>query len=117
MNNLEFKKLPDGRVAVRRRDGLPVTATDIELAKQTYSAKPVTPENDPTAGRIRAVLICSHVIEAEIWFGLDDSFNPGDGLAVFYASELPLLRNKTPAELREIHKVKLAFGPGPMVRQ
>jgi hypothetical protein len=38
----------------------------------------------PPPSRILAVLICSHVLECDIWLALDDSFNPGDGLAVFY---------------------------------
>jgi len=67
---------------------------------------------DPTEGRITAVEICSTVLEAHIWLAFDDSFDPKDGHAVFYAHELEFLKNKTVAELREIHKVKLAFGPG-----
>ena len=70
-----------------------------------------------TEGRIIAVLICSHILEAQIWFALDDSFDPGDGLAVFYASELPILATKSPEQLREIHEVKLKFGPGSRVRE
>jgi hypothetical protein len=111
MNNLEFKKLPDGRMAVRRRDGLQVTAADIQLAKQSYSAKAKSPGNDPTAGRILAVLICSHALEADIWLALDNSFNPADNLAVFYADELSALQSKTAEELKAIHEVKLIF-PG-----
>ena len=68
------------------------------------------------ANSIQAVKICSHVLEDEIWLILDRSFIPHDGLAVYYAEEIPLLRNKTPEDLREIHKVKLAF-PGCRVIQ
>jgi hypothetical protein len=67
--------------------------------------------------QIVAVLICSKILESHIWFALDDDFNPDDGQAVFYAHELELLRNKTPEQLREIHKVKVAFRPGSRVRQ
>ena len=43
-----------------------------------------------TEGRIVAVEICSDVVGgAHIWLALDDSFDPGDGQAVFYADELP----------------------------
>lgn len=65
---------------------------------------------------IQAVKICSHVLEDEIWLVLDRSFVPNDGLAAYYVEEIPLLKDKTPDELREIHRVKLAF-PGCRVIQ
>ena len=68
-------------------------------------------------GRIVAVEIDSTVLGALIWFAFSDDFDPQDGKAVFYADELEFLRTKTPGQLREIHKVKLAFGPGSRVRQ
>jgi len=70
-----------------------------------------------TEGEIIAVEICSTILQAHIWFAFDDDFNPDDGQAVFYAHELPFLRGKKPEQLREILKVKLAFGPGSRVRQ
>jgi hypothetical protein len=57
-------------------------------------------------------LIASTALEADIWFGLDGSFEPGDGLAVFHVDELEFLATKDPQTLREIHRVKLAFGGG-----
>lgn len=60
---------------------------------------------------IQAVKIYSRILEDEIWLILDRSFVPHDGLAIYYAGEIPLLRDKTPEELREIHRAKLAF-PG-----
>jgi hypothetical protein len=79
---------------------------------------PVVMSTDPTEGRIKAVEICSNVLEAHIWLAFDDDFNPGDGQgqAVFYADELPFLATKDAQTLKEIHKVKLAFGVG-RVRQ
>ena len=65
---------------------------------------------------IQAVKICSHVLEDEIWLILDRSFIPHDGLACYYPEEIPLLKTKTPEDLREIHKVKLIF-PGCRVIQ
>jgi len=67
---------------------------------------------DATEGRVIAYLIASEVLGCDIWFVLDDSFNPDDGLAVFYADEIPFLATKDAETLREIHKVKLAFGGG-----
>jgi|RhiMetdeSRZDD1v2_1073273.scaffolds.fasta_scaffold367468_2 hypothetical protein len=80
----------------------------------------VEPEHPPTdisEGRIVAVLIASEVLGADLWFALDDSFNPGDGLAVFYADELEFLKSKDAQTLRKIYETRLAFGPGSRVRQ
>ena len=68
------------------------------------------------ADTIQAVKICSLVLQDEIWLILDHSFIPHDGLACYYAEEIPLLRDRTPEEIQEIHKVKLAF-PGCRVIQ
>jgi len=72
-----------------------------------------------TEGPIVAVKIASTVLSADIWLAFRDDFQPEEGepLAVFYSHELSFLSDKTPEELREIHKVKLAFGPGSRVRQ
>ncbi len=67
-------------------------------------------------GRLRGVKIRSALLEDHLWLILDRTFTPGDGQAVYYPEELPELRTKGPEELREIHKVKLAF-PGAMVTQ
>jgi hypothetical protein len=75
------------------------------------------PRIDPTEGRIVAVLIESSVLGADIWLAFDESFDAGDGLAVFYADELEFLKNKNAQTLREIHETKLAFGAGSRVRQ
>lgn len=72
---------------------------------------------DIAEGRIVAVKIRSEVLQADIWLAFDESFKPGGGLAVFYAHELSLLKGKTPEQLREIHKVKLAFGPRSTVKK
>ena len=58
---------------------------------------------------IQAVKVCSHVLGDEVWLILDHSFTPQDGLAAYYAEEIPLLRNRTQEELREIHNYKLAY--------
>jgi hypothetical protein len=68
------------------------------------------PVADATDGPIVAVEICSNVLEAHIWLAFDDDFNPGDGLAVFYPDELSFLKDKDSQTLKEIHKVKVAFG-------
>ncbi len=68
------------------------------------------------ANSIQAVKIYSHVLEDEIWLILDRSFIPHDGRATYYPEELCELKNKTLKDIREIHKVKLAF-PGCRVIQ
>jgi hypothetical protein len=62
-----------------------------------------------------AILIDSTILGTSIWFVLRDNWrpNPGDSTPVFYASELPYLRSKTPQELRSIFNVRTAG----MVRQ
>jgi hypothetical protein len=94
----------------------------IEALKAEVAAAPVftplTPEQiaEIDSDNVQAVLIASTVLGADIWLAFRDDFDPGDGLAVFYADELEFLRDKSPQTLREIHKVKLAFGGG-RVRQ
>ena len=71
---------------------------------------------DVSEGRVIAYLIASEVLGCDIWLALDNSFTADDGLAVFYADELPFLATKDAEQLREIHKGKLAF-PGSKVIQ
>ena len=82
------------------------------LSPSEQQVKPVVIERDT----IQAVKICSQILEDEIWLILDRNFIPSDGLAYYYAEELPELATKTPEQLREIHKVKLVF-PGCRVIQ
>lgn len=95
------------------------------LALIRGSGKPSVAQPDPQTPQaleiretktIQAVKICSHILEDTIWLILDRSFIPHDGLAVYYPEEIPLLNSKTPEQLREIHKYKLAF-PGARVIQ
>ncbi len=118
MSHLEVKRTPDGKVLARRKDRRPLTSEDREEAarmaqKKASSRQPLQPQEGEI---IQAVKIWSRVLEEEIWLILDRSFTPTDGMACYYAEEIPLLRDKTPEELREIHKVKLAF-PGCRVIQ
>jgi hypothetical protein len=88
---------------------------DFRKGRQDQAQTPV----DPTEGRIIAVKICSHVLDACIWFSFDPDFKPDDDerLAVFYSDEIPFIADKTVDQLKEIHAWKLAFGPGTRVRQ
>lgn len=65
---------------------------------------------------ILGVKIASSILCDEIWLVLDRSFIPKDGLACYYVEEIALLKDKTPEQLREIHKAKLVF-PGCRVIQ
>jgi len=111
---IEIRKTPDGRIQARRFDGKPLTPEDREQAK----AMAVIDELPPLAwvvkeirdgGKLKAVKICSAILQDHLWLILDRSFEPKDTLAVYYAEELAVLRTKTPEELKSIHKVKLAF--------
>lgn len=80
------------------------------------------PESTPldvTEGRLIAVKICSHILDACIWLSFENDFKPDqdEPLAVFYAREIPSLKNKTVEQLKEIHQWKLKFGPGARVGQ
>jgi len=66
--------------------------------------------------KLKAVKICSAIVEDHLWLIVDRSFTPADGLAIYYPEELAELRTKTPEQLREIHKVKLVF-PGARIVQ
>lgn len=64
---------------------------------------------DVTEGKVRAYRIFSEVLQDDIWLILDPSFVPDDGLACYYAEEICFLKDKSPDELRSIHKVKAVF--------
>lgn len=123
---IEVKKSADGTLLARRHDGRPLTAEDRREAKMLSEAGLFSgtqgPLNTPIAdevrkdGALQGVLIYSTLFEDSLWLVRDNSFIPTDGLAIYYPEELPLLKTKTPEELREIHRVKLAF-PGCRVIQ
>jgi len=118
---LQVRKLPDGRVQARRKDGKPLTPEDRQEARRMAVIEELPPrawvvEEIRDDGRLKAVKICSALLEDHLWLILDRSFVPKDGLAIYYPEELPELRTKTPEQLREIHNVKLAF-PGCRVIQ
>jgi len=58
---------------------------------------------------LKAVKICSALLEDHLWLILDRSFEPNDGVAIYYPEELSEIGSKTPEQIREIHKVKLVF--------
>lgn len=119
--SIEIRKTPNGRIQARRIDGLPLTPEDREEARRLAIVEELPPrawmvEEVRDGGNLKAVKICSAVLEDHLWLILDRSFEPRDDLAVYYPEELPILKTKTPEDLREIHKVKLAF-PGYRVIQ
>jgi hypothetical protein len=68
-------------------------------------------DNGLTEGRIIAVLIDSPVV-GPVWFAFDDGFKSGDDIPVFFASELPVLRKMSEAELRRRYEEKRGLGGG-----
>ena len=119
---IEVKRSPEGKILARRTDGQPLTAEDREAAKTLAIAEEqplrarVVERIHGDDGTLRAVLICSDLLEDHLWLVIDRSFTPADDSAIYYPEELPLLKNKTLADLRQIHEAKLAF-PGCRVIQ
>ena len=118
---LEIRKTPDGRIQARRKDGKPLTPEDREQARQLAVIDELPPrawvvEEVRDGEKLKAVKICSAALEDHLWLVIDRSYQPTDGLAIYYPEELPQLKTKTLEQLREIHKVKLVF-PGCRVIQ
>jgi len=65
---------------------------------------------------LQAKKVYSRILGAELWLIFERAFDPLDRFALYYPVEIPLLWDKTPKELRRIHKVKVAF-PGCRVIQ
>ena len=113
---IEIRTTHDGAILARRSDGRPLTAQDKEEAKRIVRTEQA-PVTDPTVlidGSVVAVLIDSSVLGAPIWFAFRNDWKPEqvDAIPIFYASELPALRQKTAEQLRSIFNVKGAFGSG-----
>ncbi len=121
---LEVKKALGGKVLARRTDGQPLTSQDREEAKQMIQTQEdlalirawVVKEARGEDGELRAVLICSALLEAHLWMILDRSFEPKDNLAVYFREEIPLLKGQSLEDLKLIHETKLIF-PGARVIQ
>jgi hypothetical protein len=113
---------PTLEISVRRLKNLP-DSLSADLAQGTVKAvrdQQMKWRELRIDGSTTGVLLSSTVLDGDIWLALRGDFAPDPdppGLAVFYAEEITLLETKTPEELGEIHKVKLAFGPGSRVRQ
>jgi len=118
---IAIRKTPDGRIQARRLDGKPLTPDDIEQAKSMAVIEELPPrawvvEEIRDGEKLKAVKICSALLEDHLWLVIDRSYRPTDGLAIYYPDELAELGTKTPEQLREIHKVKRTF-PGCRVIQ
>jgi hypothetical protein len=123
---LQIRTSPDGRIQARRLDGKPLSDSDRQEARRIAESEglrpsftPLTPEQaaEIDSGKVRAVLIDSEILGAPFWFAFDESFDPADGIPVFYPDELQFLKDKPAATLRKIYETKRAFGLGTRVRQ
>jgi hypothetical protein len=81
------------------------------VAEPEFPPKAWVAEEIRHGGMLKAVKICSAVLEDHLWLILDRSFEPKDGLAIYFPEELATIATKSPEELREIHSIKLKF-PG-----
>jgi len=117
---IAIRKTPDGRIQARRLDGRPLTPEDKDQAIRLALIEALPPRawviEVRDGEKLKAVKICSAVLQDHLWLIIDRSFAPIDGLAIYYPEELPELASKTTEQLREIHKVKLVF-PGCRVIQ
>src|SRR5262245_44365690 len=106
---IEIRRTPDGKIQARRLDRRPLTAEDRAEAQRLAILEDL-PSRAWVAHEVRdgqtlkAVKICSAVLEDHLWLILDRSFEPKDSLAIYYPEELPGLSQKTREQLREIHK-------------
>ena len=118
---IEIRKTADGQIQARRKDGRPLTPEDRQQARQMAIIDELPPrswviEEVFDRQNLRAIKICSAFLEDHLWLVIDRSYQPIDRLAIYYPEELTELTTKTLEQLREIHKVKLAF-PGCRVIQ
>lgn len=118
---LEIRRTADGRIQARRKDGRPLTPEDKEQAQLLAVIDELPPrawvvEEIRDGEKSRAFKICSEPLEDHLWLVIDRSYQPSDGLAIYYPEELAELGTKTLAQLRDIHRVKLVF-PGCRVIQ
>ena len=118
---IEIRKSPDGRIQARRTDRRPLTPEDWVEAKKLALIEELPPrawvvDEVHDGESLKAVKICSALLQDHLWLLIDRHYQPADGLAIYYPEDLAELGNKTPEQLREIHKVKLVF-PGCRVIQ
>ena len=134
MSPVEVRRLPDGSLQARRVDGKPLTDADRNEVRRIAqnNAEPIAvdhPESDPFRDpdiiahmvendEVIAVLIHSAVLNAKIWFALNENWRPEPGVKtpVFYGSELAALRDKSPEQLKEIYRQKCVWPHGGKVR-
>jgi hypothetical protein len=118
---IEIRKNLDGRIQARRFDGKPLTSEDREEARRMAVIEELPPrawvaQEARDGSNLKAIKICSAVLQDHLWLIFDRSFEPKDGLAIYYPEELAVIATKSQEELKEIHKVKLKF-PGCRVIQ
>lgn len=118
---IEIRRTPNGRIQARRKDGRPLTLEDREQARLLAVVEELPPrawvvEEICDGENLKAVKICSALLADHLWLAIDRTYQPADGLAIYYPEELAELGTKTPEQLREIHKFKLVF-PGCRVIQ
>ena len=118
---IAIRKTPDGRVQARRIDGKPLSDADREEARRMALIAEIPPrawvvEEVRDGEKLKAVKICSAILEDNLWVVIDRSYQPRDSLAIYYPEEFSELSSRTTDQLREIHRVKLSF-PGCRVIQ
>ena len=118
---IEIQKTDDG-IFARRLDGKPLTAEDKEEARRmaTTSPAPATANRPAHVTAQELIDIDNHKISAvlidsdfgPLLFAFNDDFQSEDDIPVFYASELPFVRQMNETELRRCYNNKRALGGG-----
>ena len=96
---IAIRKTPDGRIQVRRIDGKPLSDADREEARRMAVIEELPPrawvvEEVRDGGKLKAIKICSAVLQDHLWVVMDRSFETKDELAVYYSEELPELKSR-----------------------
>ena len=101
-----------GDLVMAGNDGKPESIQSSLPPLRAWVVEEIRGDNE----ELRAILICSAMLEAHLWVVWDRSFEPKDNLAVYYAEEIPLLKGKSMEDLKLIQETKLIF-PGCRVIQ
>jgi len=120
-SEIQIRKTLDGRIQARRLDGKTMTSQDRAEARRIAILVTIPNcarivEEIRDGQRLRALQLYSTLLQDCLWIVIDRTYQPSDGLALYYPEELSNLRGKSIEQLREIHKIKLVY-PGCRVIQ
>jgi hypothetical protein len=118
---IALKKTPDGRILARRLDGQSLTDEDRQQARKLARQEPpprawVIDAIRSEAGNLRALKVCSCLVNDHLYVVFDPEFTPPAGALSYCEEELISMKKKAPEQVMKIHDVKVIF-PGARVIQ